>query len=294
VHFADKGEHVAESAAKDGQPRQRQNGSEQFEPAVEELPCAALPLGGVVNPEQGEQQVGGERAGVTRGAPYGHFESKGHLLTVLAVAQWHSLRDYLAGVTTSQVNPSTRLRQAVAAIVQLGTEHRPTYELMFTVPDEHPELVAEAVAQAQDLFIAMVGEIVGDTRAQRTAALIMAGAHGIAGLAANNHLRTQKWGIEASDLVGASLRPSQRTAADRESDPRFALSTHAATSPGVVHRALRLGRTSLTPVAYGVPCRLPGRARVDVEDCRSPPHRSAPLRTAPPGAQDQPVANPAR
>ena len=37
--------------------------------------------------------------------------------------------------------------------------------------------------------------------AQRVAALIIAGAHGIAGLAANGHLSMQKWKVEAPELI---------------------------------------------------------------------------------------------
>lgn len=33
------------------------------------------------------------------------------------------------------------------------------------------------------------------------AALIIAGAHGIAGLAANGHLSMQKWKVEAPELI---------------------------------------------------------------------------------------------
>jgi len=41
----------------------------------------------------------------------------------------------------------------------------------------------------------------GEPRAQREAALIIAGAHGIAGLAANAPLSMQKWNVEAPELI---------------------------------------------------------------------------------------------
>lgn len=87
-------------------------------------------------------------------------------------------------------------------IVRLGLDHRATYELMITVPDEHAELVATAVGEPQDLFITMVADVVGEESSQRTAALIMAGARGIAGMASSGHLRVEKWGLDAAGLSG--------------------------------------------------------------------------------------------
>lgn len=147
----------------------------------------------------------GDRAGVSRGAPYGHFDGKAHLLAVLAAERWNQVSAQLDGLAAADATAQERLDQAVRAIVTLGIQRRPTYELMFTVPDEHADLVAAAAAETQDRFIALVRDATMSTDPRRVAALIMAGAHGIAGMAANGHLRTEKWGADATALVGDLL-----------------------------------------------------------------------------------------
>lgn len=111
------------------------------------------------------------------------------------------MRDELTRLSSAVLDAAARLREAVSGIVSLGVHHRPTYELMFTVPLEHADVVANAAAQAQDVFIALVAAVVGEETSQRKAALLMAGAHGIAGMAANGHLRVEKWGVDASELI---------------------------------------------------------------------------------------------
>lgn len=143
----------------------------------------------------------GEHAGVSRGAPYGHFEAKSHLLAELAAELWTQTGAELAALSTSDAEPTARLREALRGIVTLGTEHRPTYELMFAVPDDHREIVSTAAEKAQDIFIELVSGVVGKASSRQVAALLMAGAHGIAGMAASGHLRTEKWGVEAPDLI---------------------------------------------------------------------------------------------
>ena len=144
----------------------------------------------------------GERAGVSRGAPYGHFDGKAHLLATLAAESWGRMRDRLAALPATEKDPAMRLRTAIQAIVELGVEHRPSYDLMFTVPNEHPELVTRAASEAQDLFIGLVADVVGPgVDPRRVAALVMATTHGIADMAANGHLRKEKWGVGTRELV---------------------------------------------------------------------------------------------
>ena len=142
-----------------------------------------------------------EHAGVSRGAPYGHFEGKTHLLAQLAAELWRRNARELVALSTSDAEPTARLREALQGIVQLGIEHRSTYELMFVIPDEHHDLVSTAAEVAQDVFIELVADVVGTASSRRVAALLMAGAHGIAGMAASGHLRVEKWGVEAPNLI---------------------------------------------------------------------------------------------
>lgn len=152
----------------------------------------------------------GERAGVSRGAPYGHFDGKAHLLAVLAAERWNQVTAQLAELSRGDATADQRLHQAVRSVVDLGIHHRATYDLMFTVPDERAELVAAAVAETQDLFIALVADAAQSSDPRRLAALIMAGAHGVAGMAANGHLRREKWGADAEDVVADLIRVATR------------------------------------------------------------------------------------
>lgn len=181
----------------------RADGAARTRRALLDAAAALLEEGG---PAAVTLRAVGDRAGVSRGAPYGHFEGKAHLLAALAEERWRELRGRLDALAASGLDARRRLRDAVGAFVELGIEHRPTYELMFTVPDEHPELVARAASEAQDVFIGLVADVVGPADPRRTAALIMAGAHGIAGMAANGHLRVAKWGVDAPGLVDDLLR----------------------------------------------------------------------------------------
>lgn len=176
----------------------RTEGARQTRRALIDAAAALLEEGG---PAAVTLRAVGERAGVSRGAPYGHFEGKTHLLAVLAAERWHAVANELAALASAEMDPGERLRKALQGIVALGINHRPTYELMFVVPDEHSDLVASAASEAQDIFIGLVSDVIGAGSSQRAAALLMAGAHGIAGMAASGHLRTEKWGVEAPELI---------------------------------------------------------------------------------------------
>ena len=143
----------------------------------------------------------GARAGVSRGAPYGHFENKERLLTQLAINTWDALADEVeqlrADVDTA---PSERLERALMALIEVGrrTPHR--YALMFSTPANDPASAA-AASRLEDQFLAIVAGLVGEPDALRHGALLMSSAHGIAGLELSGHLAKEKWRVDGEQLV---------------------------------------------------------------------------------------------
>jgi AcrR family transcriptional regulator len=143
----------------------------------------------------------GARAGVSRGAPYGHFEHKEHLLTGLAVEAWDALADQVQRLRADPgADPATRLERALLALVDVGRRQPHRYALMFSTPADDPE-AARAAGRLEDQFLAIVADLVGDPAARRYGALLMAGAHGIAGMELSGHLAKEKWGVAGNQLV---------------------------------------------------------------------------------------------
>src|SRR5258705_11963256 len=63
----------------------------------------------------------GARAGVSRGAPYGHFEDKAHLLTVLATDSWTRIAEELETLRSErELTAPLRLERALGVLVDVG------------------------------------------------------------------------------------------------------------------------------------------------------------------------------
>lgn len=143
----------------------------------------------------------GARAGVSRGAPYGHFENKEQLLTELAVGAWNSLADKVAQLRVdAHATPSERLDRALLTLIGLGRRQPHLYALMFSTPAGDPEAAA-AASRLESRFLAVVADVVGKSNALRYGALLMASAHGITGLEISGHLAREKWGVGGEQLV---------------------------------------------------------------------------------------------
>lgn len=144
----------------------------------------------------------GSRAGVSRGAPYGHFADKEDLLCALAVQQWDDLTDDLEKLQTD-LDLSGRERLQRALVLMLGVaRHRPhVYGLMFTTPSRSPEVLIDAASRSQEVFLSMVAEVVGQEDARRTGALLMSTAHGVAGMERSGQLNPAKWGATGDELI---------------------------------------------------------------------------------------------
>jgi AcrR family transcriptional regulator len=143
----------------------------------------------------------GARAGVSRGAPYGHFENKERLLAELAIDAWSSLADEVERLrAASDTPPEARLELALLALIGVSRRQPHLYALMFSTPASDPAAV-EASSRLQEQFLAVVADVVGERDAPRYGALLMSSAHGIAGLEFSGHLDKEAWAVDGDQLV---------------------------------------------------------------------------------------------
>lgn len=142
----------------------------------------------------------GERAGVSRTAPYRHFADKEGLLAAVAAADFVRLGDAMAAARRGVRAPRDRVEAMGAAYVRFGVEEPARYRLLFGSElrgREHPDVqeaalsrtfgpFADAVAEAQ-----AAGALPGDDSTALTAAL-WAAAHGAIELTLAGHLTPAK------------------------------------------------------------------------------------------------------
>lgn len=161
----------------------------------------------------------GRRAGLSRSAPYRHFEGKEGLLAAVAADGLRSLHRELASAKASapDADPVAQLEAMGRAHVRFARLHPERYGLIFSgdfggVDDAD---LADAVAEASELFVGTVAAGVargllpaGDPR--QLAAAVLAAAHGAAALAAVGHLEPDKWGTDAEGAVGLLWRAMDR------------------------------------------------------------------------------------
>ncbi len=155
----------------------------------------------------------GARAGVSRGAPYGHFENKQHLLTQLAVETWSALADDVGRLRTQpHSNAGERLERGVLALVDLARRRPHRYSLMFGTPAGTPA-AADAAGRLEAEYLTLVADVVGEADAHRYGALLMCSAHGIAGMELGGHLAKDTWQVDVDQLVHTlveAIRPDAR------------------------------------------------------------------------------------
>jgi AcrR family transcriptional regulator len=144
----------------------------------------------------------GARAGLTRGAPYGHFADKESLLTAVAAEGWERIGDQMHTLRMdSRLSPADKLRAALAGVITVSRQQPHLYQLMFNAPDSDPAAVVRAAQRLCDEFLAIVAAVVGEQDAQRYAAILLTAAHGTAGLEMSGLLSTDKWHITADELI---------------------------------------------------------------------------------------------
>lgn len=148
----------------------------------------------------------GAAAGVSRGAPYGHFPTKDELLTALATEQWARTAEQLAGLRADdRLAPKARLEQALTGWLQLARSRPHLYAFMFAPPSRNPEALIAAASDAQDEFLALVSDSTQADDPLQAAALLLAATHGIAALEQAGQLGTTKWGMTGDELLRIAI-----------------------------------------------------------------------------------------
>jgi AcrR family transcriptional regulator len=147
----------------------------------------------------------GARTGVSRSAPYRHFANKETLLTALATNAMDQLGDTLERLATDDDPPEQSLRAALLSLVAIGRARPHLYRLMFTTPAGDPTAAVRAAERTQDLFLDLVGRIVGRQRARHYGALLLTTAHGATSFELSGHFVWDKWQTNAEQLIDTMI-----------------------------------------------------------------------------------------
>jgi AcrR family transcriptional regulator len=146
----------------------------------------------------------GARAGVSRSAPYRHFADKDALLTLLATNALIELGDALEILAASDNladAPDQALRSALVSLMTIGRTRPHLYRLMFTTPAGDPTAAIRAAGRTWDLYLDIVGRVVGPQRARHYGALLLTSVHGITSFESSGHLVWDKWQTTAEQLI---------------------------------------------------------------------------------------------
>jgi AcrR family transcriptional regulator len=147
----------------------------------------------------------GALAGVSRSAPYRHFANKETLLTALATNAMNQLGDRLERLANGDDPPEQSLRAALLSLVAIGRARPHLYRLMFTTPAGDPTAAVRAAERTQDLFLDLVGRIVGPQRARHYGALLLTTAHGATSFESSGHFVWDKWQTNAEQLIDTTI-----------------------------------------------------------------------------------------
>ena len=163
-----------------------------------------LDLGG---PEAVTLREVGARAGVSRGAPYRHFADKDSLLTAVAIESWDRIGEEVHAVRVDPARSATeKLHGALHALIRVGRDQPHLYRVMCSEPSGDPADALRAAGRSQDEFRGIVAAVVGERDSRHYGALLLAGAHGIAGMEVNGYLAADKWHTTADDVVDTLVR----------------------------------------------------------------------------------------
>lgn len=141
----------------------------------------------------------GERAGVSRQAPYRHFADKEELLSVVAAGYFGRVGDEMEAAAGTAGGSFERVEAMTAAYVGFAMENPPRCRLMFGPEikgSPHPA-VHEAAHAVHGRFVRAVADCQGEGLLPggdpvELAALVYATAHGAVDLALSGHTEEAK------------------------------------------------------------------------------------------------------
>jgi AcrR family transcriptional regulator len=148
----------------------------------------------------------GARAGVSRSAAYRHFADKDALLTVLATNALRELGDAVEVLAAGDDPPEQSLHSALVALMTIGRNRPHLYRLMFTTPAGDPTEAVQAAGRTWDLYLGMVGRVVGPQSALHYGALLLTSVHGIASFESSGHFAWDKWQTTGDELIDTVIR----------------------------------------------------------------------------------------
>ncbi|MFQ6398702.1 TetR/AcrR family transcriptional regulator [Nocardia sp. KC 131] len=167
--------------------------------ALLDAAATLLDLGG---PEAVTLREVGARAGMTRGAPYRHFADKDSLLTAVATESWERIADQVHTLRTDPtLSPPEKLRGALHALIGVGRDQPHLYRMMCSPPAGDPAAAERAADRSQEECRGIVATLVGEQNSRHYGALLLAGAHGIAGMELSGYLAADKWHTTADEVI---------------------------------------------------------------------------------------------
>lgn len=172
--------------------------------ALVDAAAELLDLGG---PDKVTLREVGARAGLTRGAPYRHFNDKDSLLSAIATEGWERVGDRVHALRNDpSMTASAKLRGALYAITRLGRDQPHLHRIMCSAPAGDPTAAVRAAGRYRDEFLGIVAAVVGEQDAGRYAALLLASAYGIADMERSGHLAVTMWHATADQLTDTLVR----------------------------------------------------------------------------------------
>lgn len=143
----------------------------------------------------------GDRAGVSRGAVYGHFGNRDGLLAQVRSDGWLEFATLLEAVNVADLSTRSRLTRFLSHMLDLAHDRPHLYQLMWGPPRAVSDPLLEGAHRSQKVFLQVVADAVGQRDARRWGALLMSSAHGIAEMEIGGHLRRGDWDVSGSQLV---------------------------------------------------------------------------------------------
>ena len=169
----------------------------------------------------------GRRAGVSRAAPYRHFDSKEGLLAAVCANDLRALREALEQTVQGAPTPLVAVEQMLDAFLSAARLRPRRYGLLFSSEFEGRDdaELSQAVSDCLAVFISTAEAAMETGELPRQdprplAALLIATAHGVAELERSGHLAREKWGTDGSGVLGQLLAAIAGQAHGPGAEPR--------------------------------------------------------------------------